>query len=190
MRVSPNLRQALAPAFLFGHHSLVRTRMKKFELMRASRALAPAIVAIGCGGETGQQSCLDCSGQHTTSVSNSGGATGSTAKSATTAKSGLPSCTWPAFLDADPGSRDHCHAARRLLACTFGGGGEECTTDGEATCSDSMTGATCMDHCAPNEYVAACGGVGPGPVPDPPSGCRYAFAEPSGVGFYCCPCGS
>jgi hypothetical protein len=132
---------------------------------------------------------LDCSGQHTTVVSNSGGAAENTANSTTTVKSRLPACTWPASLEADPGSRDHCHAARRSLTCTSADGAEECTTDGAATCPDS-TDATCKDHCAPNEYVAECGGVGPGPVPDPPSGCKYVFAVPAGIAFYCCPCGS
>jgi hypothetical protein len=32
--------------------------------------------------------------------------------------------------------------------------------------------------------------VGPGPIPDPPPGCRPWGAVPAGIAYYCCPCGS
>jgi len=49
--------------------------------------------------------------------------------------------------------------------------------------------SSCKDQCGQTEYAASCGGVGPGPVPNPPSGCRSAGAIPAGIAFYCCPCG-
>ncbi len=162
--------------------SLVRWRVKAIQQVRSLRSrcglaralctLGICITAVGCGGKT---------------ALNSGDAAVSTTEST------LPACTWPALLDRDPGSRDHCHAARRILSCTFtnGLGGEECTTGGEATCPD-LSGVPCMDRCALDEYVAACGGIGPSPdqAPDPPPGCKYLFPVPSGPSYYCCPCGS
>jgi hypothetical protein len=47
----------------------------------------------------------------------------------------------------------------------------------------------CEDECHADEYAVACGGVGPGPIPDPPGGCRTVAANPAGYMFYCCPCG-
>lgn len=162
--------------------------MKKLDrrrraLARLVHAFAFCIAVVGCGGATRSESCLDCSA----GASNTGGVNGNTTSDTTIAKSNLPACTWSALLDADPGSRDHCHASRRSLECTLtNGNGEECTTDGEPKCPDA-TDATCKDYCAPDEYVVACGGVGPRPIPDPPSPCRFVFGVPAGVGFYCCP---
>jgi hypothetical protein len=97
-----------------------------------------------------------------------------------------PACTWPSALDGS--SRDFCHANRTLLACMFSGGASgSCVTDGLALCEGATS---CESRCQPNEYVANCGGVGPGPVPDPPAGCRSAGAIPAGVAYYCCACGS
>ena len=102
----------------------------------------------------------------------------------------LPACTWPSELDGDASSRAFCHAARVYLSCDLPGGVTElCTTDGVMHCTDSGT-SPCHPKCASNEYVASCGGVGPGPVPDPPSGCRSMGANPGGTAYYCCPCGS
>jgi hypothetical protein len=116
--------------------------------------------------------------------------TGGSTSNTVTSKSSLSACSWPAELDGDPTSREHCHAVRRSLECTNTNGiGESCTPDsGVTNCGDPA--ATCRDHCALDEYVASCGSVGPGPVPDPPSGCKFAGAIPAGIAFYCCPCGS
>ncbi len=106
------------------------------------------------------------------------------------AASKLPSCTWPSTFDADASSRATCHPSRAYIACTNPGGTDEsCTTNGAITCQGATSG-TCHNDCTANEYAAACGGIGPGPVPDPPAGCRSLGANPGGVAFYCCPCGS
>jgi hypothetical protein len=99
-------------------------------------------------------------------------------------------CTWPSTLDGDPSSRTTCHAARRFLDCNVSSDlVESCTTDGAPACPES--GSTpCKDRCSADEYVVSCGGVGPGPVPDPPASCRAAGAVPAGIAYYCCPCGS
>jgi hypothetical protein len=99
------------------------------------------------------------------------------------------SCSWPASLDGDPASRTTCHASRAFVKCTDAfGGGSLCTTDGTLQCEAANTDQ-CQDICAAHEYVAACGGVGPGEVPDPPAGCRSAEGGPAGIAYYCCPCG-
>src|SRR5690348_16154010 len=91
--------------------SLVRWRVKVIQqvrrswsrcgLARALRTLGVCIMAVDCGGKT---------------ALNSGDAAVNTPESA------LPACTWPALLDRDPRSRDHCHAAWRILSCTFTNG--------------------------------------------------------------------
>jgi hypothetical protein len=137
-------------------------------LTLAASMLTTALVALACSG---------------TSASDVHGATKGTAST-----SALPACSWPATLDGDRSSRDQCHASRRYLSCSNpDGSGELCTTDGGASCMGSA--ASCDDRCAANEYVAVCGGVGPGNVPDPPAGCKGMGAVPAGIAFYCCPCG-
>jgi hypothetical protein len=98
-------------------------------------------------------------------------------------------CTWPDTLGAiDASARDTCSAARTLLSCDYETGGTvECMTN-DWTCDGSVSGS-CVPRCEANEYVAACGGAGPGPIPEPPLGCRSLGAIPAGVVFYCCPCG-
>ncbi|MES1208112.1 MAG: hypothetical protein ABUS79_19430 [Pseudomonadota bacterium] len=101
-------------------------------------------------------------------------------------------CRWPETLDGADG-RTACKPARALVACHDpAGDGCGCSTDGGATCDCSaIVGAgpwTCTSSCASNQYVVACGGVGPGAVPDPPVGCKSAGAVPAGIAYYCCPC--
>jgi hypothetical protein len=104
--------------------------------------------------------------------------------------SSLSACTWSPELDGDASSRATCHAARALIACNLPGDVyESCETDGTPHCSDSGN-APCNDLCGASEYVASCGGVGPGPIPNPPAGCRSMGANPAGIADYCCPCGS
>jgi hypothetical protein len=100
----------------------------------------------------------------------------------------LPACSWPASLND---SRTTCSASRAQVSCTYpNGSGCGCTTSGAIECAGCgpNSGATCQDQCAATEYAVACGGVGPGPVPDPPSSCRFTGAVPAGIAYYCCPC--
>jgi hypothetical protein len=105
-----------------------------------------------------------------------------------------PSCSWPATLDPDPSgsARDHCIATRTLLSCSQpDGAGAICATNDPTQCADgNLPGAECHAECAQNEFTAMCGGVGPGPVPQPPAGCHPMVSVPSGVVFHCCPCGA
>jgi hypothetical protein len=120
--------------------------------------------------------------------SNSAANGSSTSSMSAAASSPAASCAWPASLN---NARTTCDAARALIACTYpSGAGCGCTTDGALECSGCgpSTGATCQDQCAASEYVASCGGVGPGAVPQPPANCRFASAVPAGIAYYCCPC--
>jgi hypothetical protein len=107
----------------------------------------------------------------------------------------LPACTWPANLGrVDASARDVCDAARALLNCGPPTGTQEiCMSDNATRCPlpDPAGGPylPCESQCGANEYVAECGGVGPGSIPDPPAGCRPALGVPAGIAFYCCPCG-
>lgn len=95
----------------------------------------------------------------------------------------------PGLAPADASTRDVCVAARTWLSCDSNGGATElCLSEDASHCPGNDPGANCRNACKPSEYVAACGGVGPGPVPDPPAGCRAVGAVPAGVAFYCCPC--
>jgi hypothetical protein len=104
----------------------------------------------------------------------------------------LPACSWPSDLEpADSSSRSTCHAARALVSCGTGSGASAmCLSDGAIACSGAVFSEplTCRDLCQPNQYVAACGGIGPGPVPDPPADCKFGSANPGGIAYYCCPC--
>jgi membrane protease subunit (stomatin/prohibitin family) len=80
-----------------------------------------------------------------------------------------------------------------MLSCTLPGGvTASCWTDDPMQCQGgNPAGAVaCHAECAKNEFLARCGGVGPGPIPDPPAGCRAQGAAPAGIEFFCCPCGA
>lgn len=99
-----------------------------------------------------------------------------------------PACTWPSALnDAGAGA---CTAARLLVDCTdANGAGGMCLSNDGLTCGGVVTGATCVDKCASNQYAIACGQVGPSSVAwTPPANCSAALLTPGGVAFYCCPC--
>jgi hypothetical protein len=75
------------------------------------------------------------------------------------------------------------------------GGGFTCPSDDFSVCVDAAADVAtaarannCKSNCGTDEYVAICGGVGPGPVPDPPPTCRFDSANPGGSATYCCPC--
>jgi hypothetical protein len=114
-----------------------------------------------------------------------------------TSNASWPSCSWPASLDPDPAdpsgpARDHCVAGRTRLSCALPDGSTQtCWTHDPTQCEGgNPPGAECHADCAENEFSARCGGVGPGPVPDPPASCRGDGFVPAGVAFYCCPCGA
>ena len=97
-------------------------------------------------------------------------------------------CSWPSSLDGADG-RTACQPARALVSCTDPtGAGCACLSDNISCDGCQLQDVTCHDQCAANQYVVACGGVGPGAVPSPPDGCTFASANPGGVAYYCCPC--
>jgi len=109
-----------------------------------------------------------------------------------TSRSGAAECRWPDALNGADG-RTACSPMRALVSCRDPAGyGCGCTTDGAVTCDCSAIGGagpwTCTSTCAADQYVVACGGVGPGVVPDPPAHCTSAGAVPAGIAYYCCPC--
>jgi hypothetical protein len=106
--------------------------------------------------------------------------------------SAVPTCNWPSSLDGDASSRSACHAGRALVQCELEGGiTEMCVSEAPTRCPDSSSPPSgCQDRCQLDEYVAECGGVGPGPIPDPPPGCRSLGAVPAGIVYYCCSCAS
>jgi hypothetical protein len=116
--------------------------------------------------------------------------------SETTSSTSLPTCTWPASLDPVDGSSDACVAARTYLACQdSNGGGEDCLSNDPTQCpgpdlTAGVTYSACVDQCHANEYAVGCGGIGPGPSPSLPAGCRNLPAGPGGGSVGCCPCGS
>jgi hypothetical protein len=125
-------------------------------------------------------------------VPNGAGGTGAV----TTHGAGEPvrACSWPSSLAAlDANTRDVCRAARAFLSCDTNGGGVECASDDFSTCAAGAAVESplknCRSNCEATEYVALCGGIGPGPVPEPPMGCRFEGANPGGVAYYCCRCG-
>jgi hypothetical protein len=149
-------------------------------------------ILMACTSSTPESACASPGGTCGVGVEPNGGtpSDGSIA---------LSSCAWPASLDPTDASDGQCTAARTLLACTDGDGGidEGCISNDPTQCpSDGVTvpGATftCHDQCAPTEYGAVCGGIGPTapPAASPPSACRSMGVTPGGTQFYCCPCGS
>ncbi|HVU03694.1 MAG TPA: BPTI/Kunitz domain-containing protein [Polyangiaceae bacterium] len=99
-------------------------------------------------------------------------------------------CEFAPELARSFSTRDVCTAARTWLSCDARGGATElCMSDDPSHCPGDDPGSNCRNACKPSEYVAACGGVGPGNIPAPPAGCRSAGAVPAGIAFYCCPCG-
>lgn len=102
-------------------------------------------------------------------------------------------CQWPSSLAArDANTRDVCTAARAFLSCDARSSKVDCASDDARTCADAEALESpvnnCRSHCEADEYAAFCGGIGPGPVPEPPPGCRFNIANPGGVAVYCCPC--
>ena len=115
----------------------------------------------------------------------------------------FPQCSWPSELaSSDSTSRDVCHAARAWVSCQLPGGGSQGCLSNDPTRCPSVPGLgaqprsdgvsndplACRDQCATDQYAVACGGVGPGAVPEPPEGCTFAGAVPAGIAYYCCPC--
>jgi hypothetical protein len=108
----------------------------------------------------------------------------------------LPSCSWPAAFNPGPDApAGTCRAARLYLQCRLGPDAfAECASNDPTTCPlpSPVPGATysnCHDQCEPGEYALACGGIGPGPWPQPPPTCRMLPGNPGGGSIACCPCG-
>ena len=104
-------------------------------------------------------------------------------------------CSWPAALAGTDSSSGQCRlASRAVLSCTSTSGSADCVTNASEcdTSNTNITGPfTCQNRCSASEFGIECGFVGPGqPEVTPPPSCRTALNTPSGVSFYCCPCGS
>lgn len=107
--------------------------------------------------------------------------------------SALAACRWPASLDPADAAIGQCVAARTYLSCKGSkGGGQGCLSSDPTQCPgpNPVVGETfsaCVDQCKANEYAVACGAAGPGPWPEPPTGCRVLPAGPGGGSISCCP---
>ena len=153
--------------------------------------LALALGAVGCasdgvsGGDSGAMSAsaVDAKvGDAKVGDAKAGDASGSAA-----------ACAWPEVLvPSTSTSRDACHAVRALLSCEQPGGATlSCVSDDRNACADPRVASdsvACTNRCDDDEYVASCGGIGPGPIPEPPEGCHDMAANPGGIVHYCCPC--
>lgn len=152
---------------------------------------------LACSGHSGTTSA-------STSLANAASAT------TTDGSVALPACTWPASLDPTDAATDaasgQCMAARTYLSCQLSSDlFEDCASDNALQCpptwamasgstsgSDAASDAsfTCVNQCHASEYFVGCGGPGPGPWPDLPSGCRALLGAFGGGVTGCCPCGS
>lgn len=157
---------------------------------KRARVLGCLVVFVGlsCAGD-------DHENHHQTAGPVAGSAaSGNLAKQADGAEP-AGACEWPSDLaPLDSKTRDVCHAARAFLSCEVKFGGVHCASNDFVTCADASEieypVKNCKSDCGMDEYVALCGGVGPGAVPAPPENCRRSsFANPGGVVMYCCPCG-
>jgi hypothetical protein len=105
-------------------------------------------------------------------------------------------CTWPTIFEAADASPGQCRAARAYLSCQgSNGGGMLCLSNSATECPDpnqtpDVVYAACVNQCHEGEYALACGGIGPGPWPQPPATCRPLPPSPGGGSISCCPCGS
>ena len=95
-------------------------------------------------------------------------------------------CMLPAAPDPNPGA---CRLSLHLLQCKTAGG-TTCVSIETCPEEDGFSPERCEDQCQPDEYAAACGGVGPTapPITPPSSDCRNLGINPGGSAFYCCPC--
>jgi len=143
---------------------------------------------------------LSCAGDAASNDGPAGGTAGgvanespSTRDQAATTDAG--SCGWPSNLaDLGSASREVCRATRAFLQCEIaGGGGLICASDDFTRCAHPVgtagAPANCDSTCEADEYVALCGGIGAGSVPEPPVGCRRgSLIIPGGIAIHCCPC--
>jgi len=108
----------------------------------------------------------------------------------------IPGCVWSASFDSADAALGQCVAARVYLSCKGSNGdGMTCMSNDPAGCPEpnpiqGVTFSDCENQCSPDEYALGCGGVGPGPWPQPPSTCRMLPAGPGGGTVSCCPCGT
>ncbi len=108
----------------------------------------------------------------------------------TSACSGSGTCSPPTLRAGD--GTTACSTAKAYVTCTDpGGGGCACLSNDPSTCSacGSLSGLTCHNVCASDEYAVSCGGLpGGGPYQSVPSNCHAAATTPGGNTFACCPC--
>lgn len=136
---------------------------------------------------------LACAGD---GESHTAGAAGAVASGTAAEHAGeaASACDWPSSLaPLSSTTREVCKAARAFLSCVTNNGGADCVSDDFTTCINAeeieSPVKSCTSDCKENEYVALCGGIGPGPVPEPPDGCHQLdLVNPGGVVMYCCSC--
>jgi hypothetical protein len=172
-------------------------------LGRLAGAAFPFVVAVSCNGSASHHDaematmpeCMvdgDCATLTAAAVCRKGRCVANAGQNAEPPDAGdgpLPSCIWPPDLEKGVATRTTCAPARAYVSCTLSGGvTEHCLSDHATSCPNVPSFDPCKDQCRPEEYAVACGGVGPGPIPDPPAGCRAIPPNPAGYIFYCCPC--
>lgn len=107
----------------------------------------------------------------------------------------LPACTWSPSFEPATAAPGQCRAARTYLSCQGAkGDGMSCLSTNVTECpgqntTPGMSYSECADQCHSDEYALACGGLGPGPWPQPPAACRTLPSGPGGGSISCCPCG-
>src|SRR5664280_2284915 len=170
--------------------------MKCGPLFDVCDVLVMAALVGGCAGCSAQVSNNDHSttgGQTSTIGQSATGGGNSTSGQNTLSDAGnseQSQCTWPAKFDIPNPPEGGCTAARALLNCEgSNGGGMSCTTNDPTQCpgpnlTPGVIYSNCVDQCNPDEYALACGGIGPGPIADPPSTCRFAMVIPAGVMYH------
>ena len=94
----------------------------------------------------------------------------------------LPACTWPSERQKGAAARTTCAPSRAYVSCTLSGGvTEHCLSDTATSCPGVPPFDPCKDECRSEEYAVACGGVGSGPIPEPPADCRAIPPNSSGL---------
>lgn len=142
-----------------------------------------------------------CNSQASSTVRDSDSGLSSTSTLNDSAAATLPYCAALTNLTSADASPGQCGAARACLSCSSPSGVTMlCMTDSLSGCPvggpitvPGVTFSDCKDQCNSNEYVMACGGIGPGAPAssiEPPAACRALPPNPGGVSYYCCSCGS
>jgi hypothetical protein len=169
-------------------------------LRRIAYALYSIMLAQGCDTAPNAAIGAATGGVGNTSAAQTGGASSGGSASGDSAVATLPYCAALTNLASADASRAECGAARVYLSCSSSSETMTCMTDNLSECPaggpiiiPSVTFSDCKNLCNSDEYVMACGGVGPGePAVSTqlPTACRALPPNPGGVSYYCCPCDS